>query len=193
VCERGAVTGRRLNRQAVVEAATQRIDADGWRTVTMSDLARELGVQGPTLYSHVESLEALFGMVQVDAHRLLADELLRAAVGRSGAAAFRAMAAALRRFAADHPGLYDLATSEVIDPPAVFVAGEPSSAALAAVIESFGLDSTVELQVNCLASLHGVLVLDRAHFYGDDVDVDAMFDRAVDMVVLWLEHEGNRE
>ena len=185
------MTSRRLHRAAVVEAAAQLVDTDGWRSLTMTEVARKLGVQGPTLYGHVDSIEALLGAVQIAAHGQLAQDLQRAAVGRVGAEALRAMARALRSFAREHPGLYELATSELIDRPGVHAAAEPSSAALAAVIGSFGVESTLELQVNCLATLHGVLALDRARFFGEGLDVDHAYERAIDMVVRRLEDEGS--
>jgi AcrR family transcriptional regulator len=183
-------TTRRLNRTAVVDAAAAIVDGEGWRSLTMARLAREVGVQGPTLYSHVQSVEALLGMVQVSAHRQLASDLQAAAIGRTGAAALQAMAAALRSYAMEHPGLYDLAMDRVIDRAAVRRAEEPAAAALAAVISSFGAVSSAELQVNCLATLHGVLVLDRGGFYSDGLDGDAVYARAVEMVILLLEAEG---
>jgi AcrR family transcriptional regulator len=185
-------TTRRLNRSAVVDAAALVVDREGWRSLTMARLAREVGVQGPTLYSHVQNVEALLGMVQVEAHRQLASDLQDAAVGRTGAAALRAMATALRAYATGHPGLYDLAMDRVIDRPGVRAAEGPAAAALAAVIESFGAVSSAELQVNCLATLHGVLVLDRGGFYSDVLDGDAVYARAVDMVILLLESEGTK-
>jgi hypothetical protein len=102
------------------------------------------------------------------------------------------MAAAVRAFATEHPGLYDLAMSRVIDRAAVHAAGGPGAAALDAVIDSFGAVSSVELQVNCLATLHGVLALDRGGFYGDVLDSDAVYARAVEMVILLLESEGTK-
>ena len=55
---------RRLDRAAVVEAAEVLVDRDGWAFLTMTALAADLGVRGPSLYSHVDSIEALLGLVQ---------------------------------------------------------------------------------------------------------------------------------
>jgi AcrR family transcriptional regulator len=182
------VAVRRLSRPTVLDAAEELVDRDGWRALTMTGLAKVLGVRGPTLYGHVDGLEALLGEVQVRAHAELARRLQRAAMGKTGRGAFRSLADVLRSFADDHPGLYDLAMSEAIDLPAVLVASEPSGVALIAVIESFGVPAPDrELLMNCLATLHGVIALERAGFFGDAVDVGTVYDRAVDMVVLLLE------
>ena len=90
---------RGLDQAAVVEAAEALVDRDGWAYLTMTALAAELGVRGPSLYSHVESLEALLGMVQARALAALGDDLQRAAMGRSGADGVRALAGAVRDFA----------------------------------------------------------------------------------------------
>src|SRR5262245_41881937 len=108
----------------------------------MTALAARLGIRVPSLYSHVASAEAVLGAVQVRAHEVLATRFQRAAMGRTGATAFRALAQVLRGFAAEHGGLYDLALQRPFDPEAIAAASEPSAAALSAVIESFGIDPT---------------------------------------------------
>ena len=55
------------------------------------------------------------------------------------------------------------------------------------------LEASLELQLSCLATLHGVLALDRSGLMTSAVDTTAVYDRAVDLVVLLLEHEGRGE
>jgi hypothetical protein len=73
----------------------------------------------------------------------------------------------------------------------VLHASTPASEALSAVIASFRVEeASLELQLSCLAPLHGVLALDRSGLVSS-VDTAAVYDRAVDLVVLMLEHEGD--
>jgi hypothetical protein len=37
--------------------------------------------------------------------------------------------------------------------------------------------------MNCLATLHGVIALDRTNLFDGTIDLDAAYDRAVTMVV----------
>ncbi len=180
-----------LTRAAIVDVAAALVDRDGFQQLTMTALAKKLGVQGPSLYNHVEGIDAVLADVQVRALAELASGLQRAAVGRTREQAIRAFAAVHYRFAIDHPGLYDLAMSEAIDRERLAAAGEPAGSALTAVIESFGVaDPTVDLSLTCLATLHGTIDLIRSGMFTGAVDAAAMYRRAVDLVVLLLQCEA---
>jgi AcrR family transcriptional regulator len=155
----------------------------------MTALANELEIRGPSLYSHVASLEALLSLVQNRALAELGSDLQRAAMGHSGPDGVRALAAALRAFATRHPGRYDLAMSEPIDRPAMQAASRAAGEAFVAVIESMGAQTSNELAFSCLATVHGVLALDRAGLYPrSEVDVDAVYTQATELVIQIIEH-----
>ena len=176
---------RGLDRAAVVEAAEVLVDRDGWAFLTMTALAADLGVRGPSLYSHVDSIEALLGLVQTRALAELGADLQRAVMGRSGTDGVRAIASALRAFATGHPGRYELAMSEPIDRPALQAAGRAAGEALTAVVESLDAPMSNDLAFSCLSMLHGVLTLDHAGLYrGAVVDIDAVYEQATELVVL---------
>jgi AcrR family transcriptional regulator len=182
------VARRRLDRATVVEAAELLVDRDGAAQVTMTALAGELEIRGPSLYSHVANLEALLSLVQTRAMEELGSDLQRAAMGKSGAAGVRALASALRAFAISHPGRYELALSEPIDRPPMQAASGAAGEAFVAVIESMGVQLSNELAFSCLATLHGVLALDRAGLYPrSEVDMDTVFAQATELVVHIIE------
>jgi AcrR family transcriptional regulator len=187
------VTRARLNRVAVVEMAEALVDREGWQYLTMTALAKKLGVQVPSLYNHVESLDDVVCEVQVRAHEELGKRLQRAAMGRVGADAVRTIAAAVQEFVADHPGLYDLAMTEPIDEERIREASEPSGAALGAVISSFGvMEPSNEVFMSFVATLHGVVALSHTRLFGDSVEVSSVYERAVDLVVRLLEDERTK-
>ncbi len=172
----------------VVEAAEVLVDRDGWAFLTMTALAADLGVRGPSLYSHVDNLESLLGLVQTRALAELGADLQRAVMGRAGADGLRALANAMRSFATEHPGRYELAISAPIDQPALQAAGGTAGEALAAVVASLGAPMSNELAFSCLSMLHGVLVLDHVGLYrGAVVDVDAVYEQATELVVQVVE------
>ena len=90
---------KRLNRDAVLEAAELLVGQTGWRDLTMTALAAEVGIRVPSLYTHVDNADALRSAMQVRAHQQLSTRLQRAAMGRTGATALRALANVLREFA----------------------------------------------------------------------------------------------
>lgn len=175
----------RLDRAAVIAAAEELVDRDGWAYLTMTALAAEVGVRTPSLYSHVESIEALLGDVQVRALEALGADVSRAVMGRSGADGVRALAAGLRDFSVRHPGRYELALSEPVDRPALQAAGRTAGEAFDAVVRSCGVaNPPPELAFSCLAALHGVLALDRAGLYrGATLDLDAVYGEVTELVV----------
>jgi hypothetical protein len=136
----------------------------------------------------VASLEELLSLVQNRALAELGVGLQRAAMGRSGSDGVRALASGLRTFATSHPGRYELAMSKPIDRPAMQVASLAAGEAFAAVLASMGVPVSSELAFSCLATLHGVLTLDRAGLYPRaEVDVDAVYAEATELVLHLLE------
>lgn len=95
-----------LDLAAVIAAGAALADEVGFPGLTMGLLAERLGVRTPSLYKHVESLEAVQRGIGLQATRDIGAVLARAAVGRSGPDAVRAIADAYRQWVLDHPGCY---------------------------------------------------------------------------------------
>jgi AcrR family transcriptional regulator len=95
-----------LDRATVIAAASELADEVGFAGLTMGLLAERVGVRTPSLYKHVDSLDALQRGVGLQAVRDIGAVLARAAVGRSGPEAVRAIAETYRKWALDHPGRY---------------------------------------------------------------------------------------
>ena len=95
-----------LDLATVIAAGATLADEVGFPGVTMGLLAERLGVRTPSLYKHVESLEAVQRGIGLQATRDIGAVLARAAVGRSGPEAVRAIADAFRQWVIDHPGRY---------------------------------------------------------------------------------------
>jgi len=167
------------------------VDSEGWKHLTMRELARKLSVRSPSLYHHVGNFEALLAEVQERALADLADRLQQAAIGKVGPDCFRALAAALRDYAIEHPGLYELSQAAPLDPVRAGRASEPSRAALVAVIESFGIaDPPMDLLLTCLAPLHGTLALYRSGAITGAKQHCLVYRRTTELVIMLLEAEG---
>lgn len=178
-------TRQRLDREQVLAAAEALVDRDGWRALTMTALAGELGVKVPSLYNHVPNLEALRGELQNRTLRDIGRLLDRKAMGRTGDAAMRALALEFRRFALEHPGRYDLAMQAPVDLEAFAAASVDAGAALHAVIRSYGIaDPDLELQLSAFASLHGVLVLEHAGYFPPGIDSERIYEHVLDTLLV---------
>lgn len=180
-----------LSRAVVVGEAGALIDHEGSSHLTMTALARKLRVRGPSLYHHVDGVDAVLADVQVQALQDLGHRLQRAAVGKVGPGCFRSLADALCVYAVDHPGLYELSQSRPLDPDRALAASEPARATLTAVIESFGIaEPPTELLLTCLAPLHGVLALERSGAIGHSEQRSAVYRQVTELVIVLLESKG---
>lgn len=99
-----------LDTDRVVQAAVELIDEHGPGKLTLSMIARHLGVTQPALYKHVDGLEGLWRAVGLHERRQLHAVLSEACMGRSGAEAVREVAHAWGAFASASPGLYAAAS-----------------------------------------------------------------------------------
>jgi AcrR family transcriptional regulator len=93
-----------LTSAAVVADAAALADEAGFDAVTLSAVARRLGVQAPSLYSHVRDREALLDGVTALALGELSQHIATAIAGRAGRLALHGYATAYREYATGRPG-----------------------------------------------------------------------------------------
>ena len=127
-----------LSPGVVAEAGADLADEIGFEAVTVSLLARRLGVRTPSLYSHIDGSEDLRVRIAALALDQSADQVESAIEGHSGTGAVMAYADAWRAFARRHPGRYAATRQRVADGP-----DAASIAALAAGRRHAGLGRTV--------------------------------------------------
>ncbi|PJJ70609.1 AcrR family transcriptional regulator [Diaminobutyricimonas aerilata] len=128
-----------LTRETVIADAAALADEAGFDEVTLSAVARRLGVQAPSLYSHVRDLAALRDGISALALAELGRRVALAIGGRSGRAALRGLADAHRGLARDRPGLWRSLQRRV----GASVAAAPEARTLVAlndaVLDGYGL------------------------------------------------------
>ena len=95
-------------RRALVEAALEVADREGFEALTSRALARKLGVSHAAPARHFPNRGSLLAEVAAEAFERFAAALAQAAKGHTAEAAFAAMGRAYVRFAVDHPGLLRL-------------------------------------------------------------------------------------
>jgi AcrR family transcriptional regulator len=95
-----------LTPASVIADAAALADEIGFEAVTLTAVARRLGVQTPSLYSHVRDRAALQDGITALALGDLAGRIAQAIAGRSGKAALEGFANAHRSLAVERPGLW---------------------------------------------------------------------------------------
>ncbi|MEU4454263.1 TetR/AcrR family transcriptional regulator [Nocardioides sp. NPDC023903] len=165
-----------LNRSAVIAAAADLADQLGFDAVTISVLARHLGVRSPTLYSHISGATDLRTAVTAYVLDELADATSTAMAAGEGRDLLVAYADAIRDFARRSPGRYDATTRQHVPPASEPAAEIPDSVAAAitagrrnadlalTVVRSYGIAETNETYaVRLMSSLiHGYITLELA-------------------------------
>lgn len=171
-----------LTELRVTEEAEDVADEVGLTNLTLATVAARLGVRLPSLYKHLDGMDALQRLVAIRAKTELAAVLGQAAVGKAGVEALQAMSTAWRAWATAHPGRY-AATVRAPEPDDAEHT-EASNAAVQvafAVLAGYNLtgDDAVDAVRTLRATLHGFITLEQAGGFGLPVDVDRSFDRLV--------------
>lgn len=184
------MTGRKgLTERAVVDAAIAIVEAEGTSALTLSRVARELGVKPPSLYNHVTGLDQLRRDVALRAVEDLGSRLGAAAMGRTRRDGLRAVAGAFRSYAAAHPGLYELTTRARPDDDEFARASMRPVEPVLAILRGYDLrdEEAIHAARTFRSALHGFVSLESSGGFGLDVDVDATFRWLVEHTAAALE------
>lgn len=166
----------------VVEEGERIADEVGLTNLTLAAVAERLGVRQPSLYKHIDGVDALRRSIALRAKDELAGVLGHAAVGRARGDAIASMAHAYREWARDHPGRYAAVQrapargdhdDEIASASVVRVASD--------VMAGYTLhdDDAIDAIRALRAALHGFVTLEAAGGFGLPVDIDRSFDRLV--------------
>lgn len=93
--------------ESIVSTAVTVADRDGYDAVSLSAIARELGVRPPSLYAHVSGKAELLSRLHQRSLGNLADLIAEATAGKSQQAALRGLVQAHRELAFAHPGMWE--------------------------------------------------------------------------------------
>ena len=184
-----------LTKQIVVQAAADLINVEGLEALSLSRLAKELGIRTPSLYNHVDGLPGLMRELSILNARNLADRISEAAIGQSGPEAIQAVMQAMRAYIKESPGLYlstvrTSGTQAKVDPE--LEQEETRSVKVGmALMTAFGLEGEEAIHaIRGLRSLvHGFATLEISGGFGIPMDLDESFTRLVDLFITGLERQ----
>jgi AcrR family transcriptional regulator len=182
-----------LDRAAVIQAAADLADREGWERLTLATLAERLGIRTPSLYNHVAGLEGLRRDLAVLGCRELGARLARATIGKARDEAVMALAQAYRVFAHEHPGLYAALSRAPApnDQEAVAAAGAVVEIVVA-VLAAYGLqgDDAIHATRALRSALHGFAALESIGGFGIPLDLDESFRRLVYIFLQGLRQQA---
>ena len=169
-----------LTPDAVVEAAAVLADKDGLDAVTLARLAADLGVRPPSLYKHVDGLDAIRRALAVKGVTEANRRIQQATIGKARDEAMFALAHAYWQFARDRPGLY--ASSLRAARPGekdVAAGGEALLGTVLSVLSGYGVkgDDALHATRGLRAIIHGFVSLDAAGGFRLKLNLNESFER----------------
>jgi AcrR family transcriptional regulator len=177
------MTGAGSTGERLTQTAAELADEIGFDKVTVSAVARRLGVKDPSLYAHIENARELKVRVALLALEELADKAAAALAGRAGKDALVAFANAYREYAKKYPGRYAASHFE-LDPETAATSAAPRHAEMTrAILRGYDLPEPDQTDaVRFLGStFHGYVSLELAGgFRHSPREADASWGWALD-------------
>ena len=169
-----------LTPDTIVDRAAAIADKEGLPAVTLARLAADLGVRPPSLYKHIENLDAIHRALAVRGVAEANRRIQLATVGKARDDALFALAHAYWQFARDRPGLY--AGSLRAPKPGekdVAAAAETLLGTVLSVLSGYGIrgDDALHATRGLRAIIHGFVSLDAAGGFRLKLDLHQSFDR----------------
>jgi len=174
-----------LSPEVVISEAAKISDDAGFERLTLAAVAQRFGVAVPSLYKHVDGLDALRREVAIRGVRDLGNAL--AAAAEEGGLA--EVAHAYRDYARAHPGRY-AATLRAPDPNDAESAAQTQAVleTVLQVLSGYGLTDTdaIDAARALRAALHGFVQLEAVRGFGLPRDIDRSFTRLVEILDVAL-------
>ncbi|MFD0163920.1 WHG domain-containing protein [Streptomyces decoyicus] len=180
-----------LTAAKVTEAAAELADEAGPDGLTVSALARRLGVRDASLYSHVKNLRDLRVRIALLAAVEMTDRIGSAVAGRAGKDALIAFADAYRRYALDHPGRYAVSQMGFAPEEVADSAGLRRSVELTyGMLRAYGLTEPDLTDAGRLlrSTFHGYIHLELSGGFGHPRDVQESWARSLEALHVLLEN-----
>lgn len=162
------------------------MDEQGLTALSLTGLARNLGVRQPALYRHVEGIQALYRALALHALRALLSRITQAAIGRTRDDALRAVAVAWRGYVHEHPGTYSSIPGVTIaDDPELQEAFNDIVRALTLTLRGYTLseESFRQLALCLYCGLHGFCLLEKDGGYPSSRDIEQNFARLITVLI----------
>jgi AcrR family transcriptional regulator len=181
----GRKVGLTLDR--VVETAVGIADRNGIEDMSLRQVADELGIKTPSLYNHVAGLAGLRRELALYAAREVGIIFSIKVPGETVSESLRRLAGEYRRFALEHPGLYQalLPAPRPGEDDELYAAMSAPVVGLRDLLTQIGVpsDETVHLIRALRSVIHGFVDLEMKDGFGMPENIDDSFDQAIDVAV----------
>lgn len=178
-----------VDRDVVIATAAAIADAEGLDNLTLTRVAKDLGISQPALYRHVDGYDDLIRSLGLLGRQVLAEALSEAAIGVSDDDAVRALGYAWRKVVLERPGLYaatdrypcagDLELEEAVD-------GVLELIATALAGYDLGDDDRVHAARALRSTFHGFAHLEAGDGHPHPNDLDDTFEHIIELLCVGI-------
>ncbi len=178
-----------LDREQVIAAAAKLANEQGIESVTLTQVAKRLGVRQPALYRHVDGFDDLMRSLGLMGREILAEALTDAAIGVAGDAAVAAVGRAWRQMVLENKGLYAATDRFPCAGDAELEAAvERIVAILGQALASYDLsdDERVHAARSLRSAFHGFSHLAAGDGHPFSHDPDDTFDHLIELLCAGL-------
>ncbi|MBD2071343.1 TetR/AcrR family transcriptional regulator [Leptolyngbya sp. FACHB-671] len=185
--------GQTLTEKDIVDAAIALLEREGEPALGVNRVARELGIQPPSLYNHIAGNEALRLAVAVEGYRRTAEFVTQQVADiEEPTLALKTVAHALRSFAKSYPRLYAVTTTNPfkLDHPEFAQYLTSAVEFYTTLLKPFDLcaDDIVHTIRILLASIHGFIQAEQVGLFVFSQSVDESYERMINTLDLLHEY-----
>lgn len=186
--------GHTLTEKDIVDAAIALLEREGETALGVNRVARELGIQPPSLYNHIAGNEALRLAVSIEGYRRAAEFVVqRVAEIEASVLALKTAAYAQRGFAKAHPHLYRVTTTTPfrLDQPEFVQLLNAEMEFYTTLLKPFNLstDDVVHTIRIFQASIHGFIQAEQVGLFVLSQSVDESFERLINTLLDGLHQQ----
>lgn len=178
-----------LDRDIIVEHAAQLANQIGLENVTLKMIAKEFGVQTPSLYNHIKSLDDLKKNVMLYGWKQMERQMLHAVCGVSGHDALRVISNTFYEYATANPGIFNamLWYNKFEDEETKEATGDLFTA-IFKVMESMNIshENANHLIRTFRSFLEGFALLVNNGAFGNPISIKESFDLSIDVLLAGL-------
>lgn len=185
--------GQTLTQKDIVCAAIACIQKEGESALGVNRVARELGIQPPSLYNHIAGNDELRRLVVVEGWRRIAACLPSATEIEDGRERLKKSAYRFRRFVQENSSLYAVLMRYKLDlsvPEFAAIFGQVIKF-YSEILEPLGFSSDEIVHTSRLATsvMHGFVSVEQAGLFTYSLSTDESFEWIVNTVIDALEQK----
>ncbi len=181
-----------LDADQVIDTAAALADRDGFESITLTRVAKELGVRQPALYRHIDSYQGLVRSLSLRGREMLATAMADAAIGVSGDEAVAAIGHAWRSVAAEFPGVYAATDRHpCTGDDELEAAVDRIVEVIAMTLTSFELDDENRIHAarTLRSAFHGFTHIEMCDGHPHSTDPDDTFDHMLELLCAGIRHQ----